>query len=255
MSPAERGALELKRTRDRFAKAVARLEAEAAQCEAAARAAGAAGRREAALRTLRARKIKVAQAAGLRARMADLEALAAAIASEAQNAAFVAVVREGTAALTALQAALPVETVTRVLEDSADALAAAQELDDAIAASAAELAAAAGGACARERARNAKCCWLCAYFQPCAPHHPLASSSSPTPRAGAGTALPGMSDSELLAELDSIDRAEAPPVPVAPAPLTALAAADFPLPPSHAVEPRAAAAAAAAAPPRQLVPA
>ena len=130
--------------RDRFAKAVARLEAEAEQCEAGARAAATAGRREAALRALRARKVKLSQAAVARSKADELEAAATAIASEVQSAAFIAAVREGTAALQALQAALPVDAVTRVLEDTADALAAAQELDDAIASSSAQLVQTAG---------------------------------------------------------------------------------------------------------------
>jgi len=99
----------------------------------------AAGNREAAMRVLKVKKLKEAQRDKLRNQIHDLTSTAAAIETEAQNAAFVAAIAEGTAALQRMQEELPLEKVQAVMDATADAVDAAREMDEAIIASAASL--------------------------------------------------------------------------------------------------------------------
>jgi F0F1-type ATP synthase delta subunit len=108
-------------------------------CAAKIKEAMAAGNREAAMRVLKVKKLKEAQRDKLRNQIHDLTSTAAAIETEAQNAAFVAAIAEGTAALQRMQEELPLEKVQAVMDATADAVDAAREMDEAIIASAASL--------------------------------------------------------------------------------------------------------------------
>lgn len=101
-------------------------------CIAKVKQAAAAGRKDTALQLLKVKKIKEAQRDKLRNQIFELERAANAIETEAQNAEFLKTVQQGTAALQAMQAELPLEKVQAILEDSEDAVAAAREIDDAI---------------------------------------------------------------------------------------------------------------------------
>lgn len=132
ITPADKAQLELKRTRDRFSKAELRLNHEMEVCIAKVKQAAIAGRKDTALQLLKVKKIKEAQRDKLRNQIFELERAANAIETEAQNAEFLKAVQQGTSALQAMQAELPLEKVQAILEDSEDAVAAAREIDEAI---------------------------------------------------------------------------------------------------------------------------
>lgn len=101
-------------------------------CIAKVKQAATAGRKDTALQLLKVKKIKEAQRDKLRNQIFELERAANAIETEAQNAEFLKAVQQGTSALQAMQAELPLEKVQAILEDSEDAVAAAREIDEAI---------------------------------------------------------------------------------------------------------------------------
>lgn len=101
-------------------------------CIAKVKQAATAGRKDTALQLLKVKKIKEAQRDKLRNQIFELERAANAIETEAQNAEFLKAVQQGTSALQAMQAELPLEKVQAILDDSEDAVAAAREVDEAI---------------------------------------------------------------------------------------------------------------------------
>ncbi len=130
LSPAESAQLELRRTRDRIQKFQKRLRDEHDAITEKAKSARAAGRNDQALYYMKLRKIKDKQLETISGQLLNLEELVITIDSESQNQAFLKAVSRGNDALKSMQALLPLEAAQRIMEDSADAVAYQNEIND-----------------------------------------------------------------------------------------------------------------------------
>ena len=125
--------LKLRVTRDRTDKFAGRLRGECDSLTRKAKEALSAGRKDQATYLLKLRKIKTSQLDKATAQLINLEQMVQTIESEAQNQAFVQAVAQGNAALQAMQEQMPIEKARQIMEDSEDAMAYQQEIDEAFA--------------------------------------------------------------------------------------------------------------------------
>jgi charged multivesicular body protein 6 len=131
LSPAESAQLELRRTRDRISKFQKRLRDEHDAITEKAKAAKASGRTDQAVYFMKLRKIKQNQLDTISAQLLNLETLVTTIHSEAQNQIFLKALSSGNQVLKTLQSQLPLEEAQRIMEDSADAVAYQNEINNA----------------------------------------------------------------------------------------------------------------------------